>query len=185
MSRAAEALGHARRAAPALIAGGVTFGVLGVLAIVLPGIASATIDILVGWLLVSAGVVGLSITRRLADVPSWRGIGWVSGLTLMAGLLLVLYPFAGAEALTLPLVALFTVEGAAMVAFGLRVRRRLPGGTWLVLNGLGSIVVAVLIVLGWPETARWAIGMLVGVNLLTTGIALAMLGLTLRGRRTA
>lgn len=183
MKEATDTLRRSDRAVPGLLAGGVVFTVLGVLAIVLPGIASVTIDVLVGWLLMSAGLVGLTITRGLDGVPSWRGIGWVSGLTFAAGLLLVLYPFAGAETVTLPLVALFTVEGTAMVVFGLRVRRHLPGGSWLVLNGVGSIVVAALIIIGWPETVRWAIGMLVGVNLLTTGVALAMLGMSLHGAR--
>lgn len=168
-----------------LFAGGALFCVLGVLAIVLPGVAGATIDVLVGWLLVSAGLVGLVTARDLPVRTGWRGAGWIFALTLLAGLLLVIYPFAGAEAVGAPLVALFTIEGIAMMRLGFRLRRRLPGGAWFVFDGASSIAVAGLIVLGWPETARWAIGTLVGLNLLTKGLALSMVGLALHRRSTS
>ena len=185
MSGAAEPEGAstaARRTARPLFAAAALFSALGALAIVLPGVLGATIDVLVGWLLVSAGLVGLTIAKDLPGRSGWRGAGWTFGLSILAGSLLVIYPFAEVKAVVAPLVVLFTIEGVAVTRLGLRLRRRLPVGIWLAFDGASSIAIAGLIVLGWPETARWAIGALVGVNLLTKGLALAMMGLDSRRR---
>lgn len=99
---------------------------------------------------------------------------------LLAGILKLVYPIGGAQTLTLLLTGLFLVEGAVMLVFGLRIKRQLGGSGWLVLSGAATLILAIMIGAGWPSTGDWIIGLLVGINLLTTGMTFIMFSIALR-----
>jgi uncharacterized membrane protein HdeD (DUF308 family) len=161
---------------------GVVLLVLGLAAIILPQIASIAIEILVGWLLLMSGVVGLVSTVAARHAP---GFGWsllsaVAGI--VAGVVLLLWPLSGVLTLTLVLSVFLCVEGVVSILYALEHRRELSG-RWgmLLFSGAVDLLLAALILGGLPASAGWAIGILIGINLLMGGSALIAMALHARG----
>ena len=172
---------------------GIALLVLGFAAIILPQAATLATELLVGSLLLLSGIAGLVLTTSTHGVFGRRSLGLVSVLTLLAGAFLLAMPSAGERALTAMLAALFLVEGVLYGSLGLRLGRAsgvgasgAPGAEassgrlWLIASGVTSLLVGVLILAGWPASAGWAIGLLMGVKLIATGAALTALGGALR-----
>ena len=160
---------------------GVVLLVLGMLAIVVPPLATLGITIFIGWLLLVSGVVGLFMTFATRGLP---GFWWslVSGhLGVVAGLVLLAWPVSGAVSLTLVLTAFFIVEGVASIMYALDHKRQLSG-RWglMLLSGVIDLVLAAVILAGLPGTALWALGVLVGINMVFGGVSLIGLGLAAR-----
>ena len=160
---------------------GVVLLVLGMLAIVVPPLATLGITIFIGWLLLVSGVVGLFMTFATRGLP---GFWWslVSGLLgVVAGLVLLVWPVSGAVSLTLVLTAFFIVEGVASIMYALDHKRQLSG-RWglMLLSGVIDLVLAAVILAGLPGTALWALGVLVGINMVFGGVSLIGLGLAAR-----
>ncbi|MGH6945349.1 MAG: HdeD family acid-resistance protein [Geminicoccaceae bacterium] len=158
---------------------GIVLAVLGVLAIALPVVATLAVGIFIGWLLVIGGIAQLvhAFSER-----RWRGffLHFLGGLVyLVVGGLILIDPFGGALALTILLAAFLVVEGIFQILLALRIRPFRNWG-WVVASGIITLVLGILIFAGWPSTALWVIGLLVGIHLLTSGIALIMLGLAAR-----
>jgi uncharacterized membrane protein HdeD (DUF308 family) len=157
---------------------GVILLVLGLSAMVLPTIASLAIEILVGWLLIMSGVVGL-----VSTVAARHGAGFLLSLAsalaaAVAGILLIIWPQSGVLTLTVILGAFLGVEGIVSIFYALEHRRHLAGRWALLLaSGLVDIVLAGLIFEGLPSTAAWAIGLLLGINLIAGGVALMSMAL--------
>jgi uncharacterized membrane protein HdeD (DUF308 family) len=103
-------------------------------------------------------------------------------LYVVAGAYLAFFPLTGIITLTILLAALFIVEGGLEISMALRVRPH-EGWGWLLLSGLVAVAVGLLIAFGLPSSAAWAIGLLAGINLISTGWG--FLFLALAGRRTA
>jgi uncharacterized membrane protein HdeD (DUF308 family) len=93
---------------------------------------------------------------------------------------LAFFPFTGIITLTILLAALFLAEGVLEVIMAMRVRPH-EGWGWLLISGLIAIVVGVMIAAELPGSAAWAIGLLAGINLLSTGVSFVVLALA--GRR--
>lgn len=140
----------------------------GAAAIVVPPVATLTMTIFIGWILVYAGVVMAidSWTQRAAGRTWERALQAL--LTLVIGSYMVLFPGAGALSLTLLLVIWFVISGGLQLAAA-RQLRGLPGAGWMLFGGVLAIVLAVLIALDLPSSAEWAIGLLVGINLVFWG----------------
>jgi len=157
----------------------VVFILLGMMAIVEPGVAGLAVAILVGWLLIFGGVAHL--------VAAFSGGG--AGRVLWQVLIGIVYFFGGIYFLTHPLLALGTLtlflgvivltEGVFEVIAYLRMRGE-RGSGWLLVNALITLLLGGLIWFHWPSSSVWAIGTLVGVNLLMTGISRLMFGLAAR-----
>ncbi len=93
-------------------------------------------------------------------------------------------PVQGAISLTIVLTAFFIAEGVFQTTVAIASRQVLAGTwVWMLLSGLADLVLAAIIIAGWPGTAIWALGLLVGVNLLTSGWAVVVAALA--GRRMA
>jgi uncharacterized membrane protein HdeD (DUF308 family) len=140
----------------------------GAAAIVVPVMATLTMTLFIGWILVYSGVV-MAIhfwTQRAAGRTWERALQAL--LTLVIGIYMVLFPVAGALSLTLVLVIWFVFSGGLQLAAA-RQLRGLPGGGWMLFGGVLAIVLAVLIALDLPSSAAWAIGLIVGVNLIFWG----------------
>jgi uncharacterized membrane protein HdeD (DUF308 family) len=160
---------------------GVVLLVLGATAIVLPPLATLAFVIIIGWLLLVSGTVGLFTTFWMRHAPGfwWSLISAVLGIVV--GVWLLAAPVTGAFSLTVVLVAFFIVEGVASIMFALDHRRELSGNWgWMLVSGIVDLVLAVLIFSGLPSTAAWAIGLLVGINMIFGGAALIAMALHAR-----
>jgi len=152
---------------------GLILVVLGLAAIVVPAIATLAVAIFVGWLFLIAGIVGLITTFMMRNAP---GFWWslLSALvSIAAGVVLVGWPVSGAVSLTLVLIVFFILEGVATIMFAIDHRRQLSGRWGFMLaSGIIDLLLAAIILAGLPETAAWAIGLLVGISLIFGGSAM-------------
>ena len=96
------------------------------------------------------------------------------------GLILILRPLAGILTLTMVLGAFFVVGGIASILGAIQHRRHLRSWGWVLFSGIVDLFLAYLIWAGWPSSADWAIGLLVGINMLFFGLSLVMTALAAR-----
>jgi uncharacterized membrane protein HdeD (DUF308 family) len=160
---------------------GIVLVVLGFAAIIVPPIAGLATTIFLGWLFVVGGIVGLIATFGARQAP---GFGWslVSALVaLAAGIVLLWNPLAGLATLTYVLIAFFIIDGVLVIALALHHRRELSGRwEWMLIGGVMDLVLAAIILAGLPGTIAWALGLLVGIDLLWGGISLIGMALAAR-----
>jgi uncharacterized membrane protein HdeD (DUF308 family) len=162
---------------------GVALIVLGALAIVMPGIATLATSMLVGWLLLAGGILGMvSVLGTGRFAPGFRWNLLTAVLYLLAGIVLLWNPVGAALTLTIVLAAYLLATGVAKVLVAFGYRDAIPGAwLWMLLSAAIDIVLGVMIVAGLPGTALWVIGLIVGINLLFTGVALAVAANCCRG----
>jgi uncharacterized membrane protein HdeD (DUF308 family) len=159
---------------------GLLLELLGLVAFVLPWLSTLAVDLFVGWLLFIGGIARVVTLLRARH---WPGYWWsmaAAVLAIVVGSALVLRPLAGMVTLTLVLGVVFFVEGISAIAAGLDFRHHARNWGWLLFNGLVDLLLVFLIWSGWPGTAVWAIGILVGINLFVTGLSLTVLSFTVR-----
>ncbi len=155
--------------------------VLGMLALARPMIATLAVEIFAGWLFLVSGIVGLA-----GVFTAWKTPGFVWALiravvAIVIGVLLLCRPIAGVLTLTLLLAAFFAAEGIAQIIASLSQRASLPGSwLWVLLSGVIDLILAAIIIFGWPGTAAWVLGLMVGINLLMSGVALVVTALACR-----
>jgi uncharacterized membrane protein HdeD (DUF308 family) len=158
---------------------GIVMIILGVLAVCAPMAATIAVDIYVGWLFLIGGVIGfvVLISSRHAHAFLWSLL--TAALMVLIGGMLIARPVQGALSLTFVLTAFFLVEGAFQSAVAIA-SRHVTGGHWgwMLMSGVADLALAAIIIAGWPGTAVWALGLLVGVNLLTSGWAIVMAALS-------
>ena len=160
---------------------GVVLLVLGATAVVLPPIATLAVTILLGWLFLVSGILGLITTFWMRHAPGfwWSLLSAVLGIVV--GAVLLASPLTGAFSLTLVLVAFFLVEGAVSIMFALDHTRDLSGQWgWMLVSGIIDLGLAIMIFAGLPSTAAWAVGLLVGINMIFGGSALIAMALHAR-----
>jgi uncharacterized membrane protein HdeD (DUF308 family) len=163
---------------------GVVMIVLGVLAVCAPVAATLAVDIYVGWLLLISGLIGLIAIVSTHHVHAFLWSLITAALSVVIGVLLILKPVEGAVSLTLVLTAFFIAEGVFQAAVAIASRHVMTGHWgWMLMSGIADLVLAAIIIAGWPGTAIWALGLLVGINLLTSGCAVVMAALA--GREMA
>lgn len=158
---------------------GIVWIVLGSLAIILPHVAALAINLVIGALLAVGGLLQI--------VQSWRCTGWngkilhavIGVLSLIAGAVLILYPLQGVATLTLVLSAFFIAAGAIRTVLAVQ-SRGATGWGWMLLSGLLALAVGVIIWMAWPGSALWALGLLVGIELIFSGWAMVMFALGVR-----
>jgi uncharacterized membrane protein HdeD (DUF308 family) len=164
-----------------LLAEGIILLVLGAIAVIIPPVATLAVDILIGWLFLISGVVGLISTYMMRHAPGFWWSLLSAVIALAAGIILIGWPVSGILSLTLMLIVFFVVEGIASIMFALEHRRQAPG-RWgmLVASGVIDLILAGIILIGLPATAGWAIGLLVGINMVFGGAALVTIALHAR-----
>ena len=155
-----------------LLTAGIISTVLGAIAIILPPLASVTITYLVGILLLIGAVayVAEAISRGSTGHRIWSGV--LAVLYVVAGVWLIINPVSGTITLTLILAIFFLLIGVLRLIAGIASRGKVPNAGWTIVNGVLSILIAVLVIGDLPSSAEWAIGLLVGIQLLFDGIAL-------------
>jgi uncharacterized membrane protein HdeD (DUF308 family) len=160
---------------------GLVLVVLGLVAIVVPPIATLAVEILFGWLFLISGIMGLITTFWMRHAPGfWWGL-LSAVLGIAAGIVLLAWPLSGVVSLTLVLIVFFAIEGIATVMYALDHKRELSGRWgWMLASGIVDLIVAGIIFLGLPGTAAWAIGLLVGINMVFGGSALIAMAMHAR-----
>ena len=152
-----------RRARRWLIGGGIAGLIAGIVAVAAPAIASVTISIFIGWLLIAAGAIMIShaVGRRPVRVT----LRVIEGIvTLLIGAYIVIFPLTGTISLTFALAVWLFASGVLQVAAAVG-EAGLPGRGLTAFSGIVSVVLGVLIAVSWPSSSAWAIGLLVGIDL--------------------
>ncbi|HWC93884.1 MAG TPA: HdeD family acid-resistance protein [Pseudolabrys sp.] len=160
---------------------GVVLLVLGATAIVIPPLATLAATLVLGWLFLVSGVVGLFTTFLMRHAPGFWWSLISAALAVLVGSLLLARPVSGAYSVTLVLIAFFIIEGVASIMFALEHKRELSGRWgWMLASGVIDLLLAVMILAGLPGTAAWALGLLVGINMVFGGAALIAMALHAR-----
>jgi uncharacterized membrane protein HdeD (DUF308 family) len=167
-----------------LLIEGIILVALGAAAIIVPPIATLAVEIILGWLFFISGIVGLVMTFMTRHAPGFWWSLFSAVLAIAAGVILIGWPASGVLSLTLVLIVFFIMEGIATIMYALDHKRELSGRWGFMLaSGIVDLALAAIIFAGLPGTAAWAIGLLVGINLLFGGAAL--IGLALHARHAA
>jgi uncharacterized membrane protein HdeD (DUF308 family) len=167
----------------ALLFEGILLVIFGLAAIVLPPLASVAVTILLGWLFLIAGVAGLMFSFWARQAPGFWWSLASAVLALGVGIVLLARPLEATLTLTIVVGAYFLAEGIATIMYALQHRSRLSERWgWMLAAGIMDLLVAFIIITGLPGSALWAIGLLVGLNLLFGGASLIGLALAARNR---
>jgi uncharacterized membrane protein HdeD (DUF308 family) len=162
---------------------GILLAVLGLAAIIAPLIASLAFTIFLGWLFLISGIAGLAVTFWARQMPGFWWSLLSAVLAICAGLVLLARPAQGVLTLTIVIGAYFLAEGVTTIMYALEHRRELSERwNWLLFSGVLDILIAAMIIAGLPGSAEWAIGLLVGINLLFGGSTL--IGMALAARKS-
>jgi uncharacterized membrane protein HdeD (DUF308 family) len=159
---------------------GVLMIVAGLLAIASPVAAGIAVNILVAWLLVVSACAHLAFAwfRRTAGGFFWELLLGI--VYLLIGGYMLLHPAIGLASLTIALAIYLIMEAALEFVLGFALRA-LPGSRWLFVDGIITLILAVMIWSTWPSSAEWVIGTLIGISMLFSGIT--RLAISLAARR--
>ncbi len=145
---------------------------LGIAAIAAPLLTQLSMAVVAGWILIFAGIVrGVHAVMNRKEGGLLLGI-IVSVLTFMIGGLILNNPIPSVLTLTLLLAALFILEGLVLIVRGFSKRLEIINWSTLVVNGFVSGLLGVFILLNFPSSAGWAIGLLLGIYLILAGYTL-------------
>ena len=173
--------GPISRVKSGLIGLGATLAILGILAIAAPWAASAVVDFMVGGSLIAAGVTQLGAA---ASTTNWRGF-WLTafcgGLSLVAGTAMLAIPAEGVHVMTTFLGLVLLFEAAAKLTAAFSLPRDFPWG-WLLADGLITALLGGLLLMSPTQQSGVYLGTLIGINLLSSGVAFLASGLWLKQR---
>ena len=157
---------------------GILLTVLGIVAVLVPVIASLAATLFFGWIFLLSGVVGLYTTLHGRHVPGfwWSLLSAVVGI--VAGVLLLGWPAQGVFSLTSVLIAFLLVEGAVTVFYALEHRSGPAHWGYLLASGIVDLALGIILFAGLPGTATWALGLLIGINMFFGGWALILMALS-------
>ncbi len=148
----------------------------GVLAIAMPLIASFTAALVMAWVLIASGIVGIIAAFR-------RRHGWhmlaaflSAALSVVIGLLILAQPMIGLITITALIIAFFAASGALRIYYGARLLKGGAGGGWMIAGGALSLILAVMLISGLPFSAAWVPGVLLGIDLTIWGAILIAIG---------
>ncbi len=168
------------------LAEGIALSILGLAAIIVPLIAGLFATVLLGWLFVIAGIVGLVATLRARQAPGFEWSLLSALVAVIAGGVLLWNPLQGLVTLTYVLTAFFIVDGILIIILAIAHRRELSGKwEWMMVNGVIDLILAGIIIAALPGTLVWAFGLFVGIDMMFGGaslIAMALEACKERGR---
>jgi uncharacterized membrane protein HdeD (DUF308 family) len=173
--------GIVRQASTLSILWGVSLIILGMLAVGSPFLAAVAVNTFIAWLLALAGVVHLTVAFHTREAGSliWRVL--VGLAYLFFGVYLIMHPALGVASLTLVLASLFLIEGILNIALFFQVRSLpIQGSAWLLIDGIITLLLGLMIYMQWPSSSAWAIGTLVGVSMIVSGVTRVMLSFAVR-----
>jgi uncharacterized membrane protein HdeD (DUF308 family) len=160
---------------------GIVLILLGLAAIAMPLVAGLAVAFLVGWLILIGGIVGLVTTFMARGAPGFWWSLLSAVLWIIAGVALLVAPAAGLLYFTILLVIWFAMEGVSMIMYAMSHRRSATGRWgWILASGVVDLLLALILAVNLPGTAAWAVGVLVGINLLFEGLSLSAIALVAR-----
>ena len=163
------------------LAEGIILSLLGLAAIIVPPLAGLATTLILGWVFVASGIVGLLFTLRAQHAPGSRWALLSAVVAVVAGGILLWNPLQGLVTLTYVLTAFFIIDGIVIVAYAIAHRRELSGKwEWMMVNGVIDLVLAGIILSGLPGTLSWALGLLIGIDLVFGGTSLIAMALEAR-----
>jgi len=163
-----------------VLAQGIVMMVLGFLAVAEPNVATVAVGIFVGWLFFIGGIFRALSVWQSRGMPGFAWSMLTALLAIVLGLILIFRPLAGVLTLTMVLIAFFILEGVTAIVLAVHHREHLRSWGWVLFSGSVDLLLAFLIWDGWPSSADWAIGLLVGINMLFFGLSLVMTALAAR-----
>ena len=167
----------------AFLVEGILLVILGLAAMIVPPLASLAVTIFLGWMFLISGIAGLVLTFWARQMPGFWWSLISAALAVVAGMILLARPMQAVLTLTIVVGAYFLAEGVATIMYALEHRKELSERwSWLLVSGLMDILIAFLIIAGLPGSAEWAIGLLVGINLVFGGATL--IGMALAARKS-
>ncbi len=168
-----------RQASTWSIVWGIALIIFGVLAVGSPFLAAVAVNAFIAWLIVLAGVVHLVLAFHAHGAGSliWKLLVGVAYVCF--GGYLIIHPVLAVASLTLLLGSLFLVEGVLDLILFFKMRP-LRGSSWVLLDGIITLVLGVMIYVQWPSSTAWAIGTLVGASMIVSGVTRVMLSLAVR-----
>jgi uncharacterized membrane protein HdeD (DUF308 family) len=168
-----------RHASPLSIVWGVLLIIAGILAIGAPMVAALAVSVVIAWLIVFAGAVHVVVAFHAHRAGSliWKLLVGIAYLCF--GVYLLLHPVVGVASLTLLLATLFLIEGILNIILFFRMRS-VGGSNWVLVDGIITLFLGLMIYLQWPSSSAWAIGTLVGISMLISGITRVMVSLAVR-----
>lgn len=159
-----------------LVVGGI-IGAIGLVGILAPHVMAITMTVFLGFIMVAGGVF---FGYYSYHYHTRSFVGWLKPIILVtAGVMMLMNPGAGIAALTLLVTMYLFID--AYAGFGLAYARH-PGSGWgwFLLNGIFSLFLAVLMLIGWPATSSIFLGLYISISLLFDGISLFMFGMKLK-----
>jgi uncharacterized membrane protein HdeD (DUF308 family) len=168
-----------KQASTLSIVWGVLLVIFGMVAVGSPFLAAVAVNVAIAWLIALAGVVHLMLAFRAHGAGSmiWKllvGIAYI-----LFGAYLIMHPVLGVASLTLILASLFLIEGILNIILFFKMRS-LGGSSWVLVDGIITLVLGLMIYRQWPSSSAWAIGILVGVSMIISGVTRVMLSLAVR-----
>jgi uncharacterized membrane protein HdeD (DUF308 family) len=158
---------------------GVLLIIFGIVAIGAPFLAAVAVNALIAWLIIFAGVVHLVVAFHAHGAGSliWKLLVGVAYVCF--GGYLLLHPLLGVASLTLVLATLFFIEGVLDIVLYFKLRPA-RGAGWVLFDGLVTLLLALFIGIHWPSSSVWAIGTLVGVSMIMSGVTRLMMSMAVR-----
>jgi uncharacterized membrane protein HdeD (DUF308 family) len=168
-----------RQASTLSIVWGVLLILFGMLAVGSPFLAAVAVNVVIAWLIVLAGVVHLTLAFSAHGAGSviWKLLVGVAYLAF--GVYLIMHPVLAVASLTLVLASLFLIEGILDIVLFFKMRP-MHGSSWVLIDGIITLLLGLLIYAQWPTSSVWAIGTLVGISMIISGITRVMLSLAVR-----
>jgi uncharacterized membrane protein HdeD (DUF308 family) len=158
---------------------GIILAILGLAAIALPPIAGLAVAVVIGWLFLIGGVVGLIATFNQKNAPGFWWALFSAAIAVLAGGVLLANPAQGLVTLTYVLIAFFLIDGVVIIIMALEHRRELTNRwQWMMLGGVMDLVLAGILLASLPSSLAWALGLLVGIDLLFGGMSLIGMALS-------
>jgi uncharacterized membrane protein HdeD (DUF308 family) len=168
-----------RQASTLSVVWGVLLIVLGMAAVGSPFLAAVAVNVAIAWLIVLAGAVHVILAFRAHGAGSmiWKLLVGVAYVCF--GVYLILHPVLAVASLTLVLASLFLIEGVLDIVLFVKMRS-MGGSTWVLLDGIITLLLGLMIYMQWPSSSAWAIGTLVGVSMIISGVTRVMMSLAVR-----
>ena len=158
---------------------GVVTAALGVFLIVYPLAAATMTTVLLGWALIFVGIAHFVFALHSQTAGNFFLKVFLSVLYGICGIALAFFPIVGVAALTGIVGTLFLIQAGLLTATAFQLKP-LEGWGWVLADAAASLLLAVLILAGWPSSSVWAIGTLVGVSVFMSGISRIMIATKIR-----
>ncbi|TLU64589.1 HdeD family acid-resistance protein [Thalassotalea litorea] len=150
---------------------GILIVILGILAMVAPMIAGMSIAVMVGLILLFAGIVQIVFALKAQSFGSGLLKFLFGGISVLGGLFMMIMPAMGLITLTIVLLVYFIIEGIFTIIIAFQYKPQ-QGWGWMLFSGVVTLVLAWMIWKSWPVSGAWAVGILVGVRLLFSGFSI-------------